>query len=125
MKTASVLFGVLTACAASQPAPSFPLCDHEGAPACGNIGQIGRHAATPERTRPPIVKPTEASAKPQVVNVLLGASVHESSATPFARPLVDNREDVTCGNVMSKGGRHRVCRDAGGSVVADEYDGDE
>ncbi|MDB4956623.1 MAG: hypothetical protein JWO36_4192 [Myxococcales bacterium] len=38
------LFGVLslvTACATSQPKPSAPLCDRQGAPACGNIGQTG------------------------------------------------------------------------------------
>ena len=96
MKTASILFGLgIAACVTEPREPKYPLCDRDGAPACGNIGQVGR--ARPVQARP--------------VQVLLGASAQ--SAAPVQRPLVDQRQDVVCGNVMGKGGPQRVCRDAG------------
>jgi hypothetical protein len=53
------LFGLpalslIAACATSQPKPAMPLCDHQGRPACGNIGQTGRphdHKPAPSRSR--------------------------------------------------------------------------
>lgn len=49
MKTAYLLFGLASAACASTPTPQYPLCDHAGAPACGNIGQVGRSDQTPVR----------------------------------------------------------------------------
>lgn len=54
-RAARPLFALLApatfaACASASAAPSFPLCDGSGAPACGNIGQAGRQG-TPDATR--------------------------------------------------------------------------
>lgn len=88
MKTASVLFGLITAaCGSTQPEASYPLCDPQGAPACGNIGQVGRTRETTvidegtvidKATALPIAATSVAESAVirivPVVNVLLGAS---------------------------------------------------
>jgi hypothetical protein len=57
-----------------------------------------------------------------IVNMLLGAYSREASphTMPVGRPLVDNREQVMCGNVImgKSGSRRRVCRDGNGRVVS-------
>lgn len=120
MKTASLLFG-LAACASqpSKPAePAYPLCDRAGAPACGNIGQVGRTAQPPTPVATlvtPVVQGAHTAARivPVATRVLVQASAAIVQGQPvFARPLVDNRENIVCGNVMNKGGSRRVCRDA-------------
>lgn len=136
MKTAYLLFGLASAaCAPTSPEPQYPLCDDTGAPACGNIGQVGRsekapatRVANPEvpaaagratATFANAVAETTQHIVPVVTRVLVGASREVQRVTPFSRPLVDNREQVVCGNVMSKGGGRRVCRDARGTVVTE------
>ncbi len=128
MKTAYLLFGLATACS-SNPKPQYPLCDGAGSPACGNIGQVGRGHKAPDPVR---AAPARAAAVtfatavtdttnrlvPAITRVLVGASHEVQRVTPFSRPLVDHREEVVCGNVMSKGGGRRVCRDADGNVIA-------
>jgi hypothetical protein len=57
--------------------PSEPLRDRDGAPACGNLGQVGR---------------------PRAVNAA-------RIAIEPARPLTDADQRPACGNVMSKGSR--------------------
>jgi hypothetical protein len=138
-----VLFGLVTAaCGGTQPEPSYPLCDSRGAPACGNIGQVGRatdarvaHTATPSSAN---AARTGAIRRVPVVNVTLGAS-HEQPRTQApdrnrlilsarasdnlaiqsgARPLANHREEIVCGNVMGKGSSRRVCRDRNGVVVS-------
>jgi hypothetical protein len=135
MKTAKLLFGLATACtptATSHTAPQYPLCDPAGAPACGNIGQTGRtesrveqrvprDALGPEsarRSRAPDAPPVSPSlvSVPHVTavtRVLIGASREVFTKFTAVRPLVDHREEVVCGNVMTKGGSHRVCRPRG------------
>jgi hypothetical protein len=108
------------------------LCDGTGAPACGNIGQVGRSEKAPATRVAPetraaagrvtatfanAVAETTQHIVPVITRVLVGASQEVQRVTPFSRPLVDNREQVVCGNVMSKGGGRRVCRDASGTVV--------
>jgi hypothetical protein len=119
MKTASMLFGLLTvACGSSRPEPSYPLCDREGAPACGNVGQVGRTDQPIKNDTPrphPAPKDLVGAARTvPIVNVLLGASSHQTRAMVIGRPLVDHREEVACGNVMTKGGPQRVCREPAG-----------
>ncbi len=129
MKTAYLLFG-LAACATT-PAPHRPLCDHGGAPACGNIGQAGRatddaapsarHAAT---TFASTVTETTTRVVPALTRVLVGASSQVQRVSPLLRPLVDQRAEVVCGNVMSKGGPQRLCRDANGVRTAIDIEND-
>lgn len=90
MKTATMLLGLVTA-ACNAPA-SYPLCNGDGTPACGNVGQAGRPVAAAPRTAPP----------PPVVRVLVGASREVPPAVPVGRPLVDREARPACGNVVSK-----------------------
>lgn len=141
-KTAYLLFGLAGAACTTQPKPQFPLCDPAGSPACGNIGQVGRAARTehPDPLQRPApaataresavsfastVTDTTTHVVPAITRVLVGASREVQRVTPFSRPLVDHREDVVCGNVMSKGGGRRVCRDASGGIVAETHVDDD
>lgn len=91
-----ILFGLLgTACAVT-PLVMYPLCDRDGAPACGNIGQPGQQNVQ--------------------VNVLLEA--RKAETLPVARPLRDEVEQIACGNVMGKGSSTRICRDGKGRTVS-------
>ena len=113
MKTAHLLFGLATACAASPSPPSYPLCDRAGAPACGNIGQVGRSeqprvTPAPARVVAP-APPTQAVAAPTTTQVLLGASSENAPVHVTGSPLMNAKEEVVCANVMSKGGSRRVC----------------
>lgn len=131
MKTAYLLFGLASAACTTQPKPQYPLCDPAGAPACGNIGQVGRTDRPDPRGVPrPVareaavtfataVTDTTTHVVPAITRVLVGASREVQRVTPFSRPLVDHREDVVCGNVMSKGGSRRVCHDSEGHLAAD------
>jgi hypothetical protein len=150
MKT--LLFGLATAAAACasppQPSPQYPLCDREGAPACGNIGQVGRASRAPvitedanavfaakpadplaaKRAATAFVTTVAATAQhviPKITRVLVGASREITTVTPFSAPLVDHREQVVCGNVMSKGGSRRICRNADGDVISTSYYNDD
>lgn len=135
MKT--LLFGLATtaaACASTSQPQQYPLCDREGAPACGNIGQVGRaeRPATLQITRDANVvfarnqtatravqHVAEAATTviPTLTRVLVGASRELTTVAPFAGPRMDHREQIACGNVMSKGGSRRVCRDPNGNGV--------
>jgi hypothetical protein len=119
MKTPVLLFGLVTACAAAPAEPQFPLCDHAGAPACGNIGQVGRTTqATPSPTGASVTAALRIAAEapvrlvPIATRVLVGASQEVLRVGLTGQPLLDRNKEVVCGNVMSKGGSHRVCRDA-------------
>jgi hypothetical protein len=127
MKTASLLFGLATACAAA-PEPQYPLCDRSGAPACGNIGQTGRQTASVPATAPAtgaseVGAPAADHAAPSMVRaatavrVLVQASSELAHARATAVPLVNRQAEVVCGNVMSKGGSRRVCRDAATQAI--------
>lgn len=167
MKTAYLLFGLASACASAPTEAQYPLCDRDGAPACGNIGQAGRTAKPPAtlarvtrgtaQLARPIVEPAPTSTSaasatalaaahasatgsaigfagtvmdtsrrmvPVLTRVLVGASSEIQRVSPLHRPLVDHREQVACGNVMTKGGRTRQCHDADGRLVR-EVDIDE
>ena len=81
LRTATMLFGVITASTAAHVVTHHALSDRDGAPACGNIGQPGRPTVQLTIQTPPIVP---------------------------ARPLVDSAGDPAPGNVMSKSSRgHR------------------
>jgi hypothetical protein len=139
MKTASLLFGLATACAAA-PEPQYPLCDRSGAPACGNIGQVGRTASPPasttasETASTPTSITTTAAAGTQhatppsiaraatAVRVLVQASSEITHARATAVPLVNRSEEVVCGNVMGKGGSRRVCRDVATQTVVSSHE---
>lgn len=83
MRRASMLFGVVIVSSSAAAATHFALCDREGAPACGNIGQRG---ATNVTFNAPVIEITTAPADALV-----------------ARPLVDDNGDMAPGNVMRKG----------------------
>jgi hypothetical protein len=140
MKT--LLFGLATvaACATapSQPEVQYPLCDRQGAPACGNIGQVGRAQRAPVITedanavfasgaaRPPATTAAP-TVTPKPTRVLIGASREMTSgASAVQRPLTDEREQMACGNVMTKGGSYRQCTKVSafnGTNPEDYFDG--
>jgi hypothetical protein len=130
MKTASLLLGLATACAAA-PEPQYPLCDRSGAPACGNIGQVGRAISTPASPQAGnmvVHTPAPARAAPSMVRaatavrVLVQASSEIAHARATAVPLVNRQAEVVCGNVMSKGGGRRVCRDAASGAIVGSHE---
>jgi hypothetical protein len=59
---------------------------------------------------------------PVLTRVLVGASSEIQRVSPLHRPLADHREQVACGNVMTKGGRTRRCNHAQGIVTEVEID---
>jgi len=153
MKTAYLLFGLASACASAPTEAQYPLCDHDGAPACGNIGQAGRTAKAPAtlaretRSTALLGGPTPISTSatgahesatavgfagtvmdtsrrmvPVLTRVLVGASSEIQRVSPLHRPLADHREQIACGNVMTKGGRTRRCNHAQGIVTEVEID---
>lgn len=104
LRSGYLLFGLVAAASAAQVITHYALCDRDGSPACGNIGQTGS-------TKPPSVSITQhLLAPPANVDVRLPD-----------RPIVDQHDQVVCGNVMSKGGGGRVCRNAAGAVVSVVY----
>jgi hypothetical protein len=126
MRTSPLLLGLLAACVHES---AYPLCDPLGAPACGNIGQVGRAAPPLQRAvvmaRIAVVPPTPPEhpapprSEPAPTQVLLGASATQQLSHPIQRPLM-NREEIVCGNVYGKGrysGR-RECRDPDGNLVS-------
>lgn len=110
------LFGLLaltTACAASQP--KTPLRGQDGAPACGNIGQVGRplEPSPPRSAAAAIVHQTTQAAvqiTPLVVTPsLLAPAAAETQRLSTGEPLLAPRsQEPACGNVMGKHGR-REC----------------
>jgi hypothetical protein len=129
MKTPFLLFGLVTACAAAPAQPQFPLCDHAGAPACGNIGQVGRAAQTaPTSTGTTVARALQLAAEapvrlvPIATRVLVGASSEIRRAGLTGQPLLDRNNEVVCGNVMNKGGRRRVCRAPDGAEIETAYE---
>jgi hypothetical protein len=108
-KRAFVLLALSTATAAADPA--VPLCDHDGAPACGNIGQTGRphrevRVAAARPVLPMVAEQIPMFAVP--ARALLVAA-HFALSMVARRPLVDSERQPMCGNVMGKGG-HKSCR---------------
>jgi hypothetical protein len=79
-------FGLLAATTATQVVTHYALCNRDGSPACGNIGQAG-------------------SLRPITISVAQTLVAPPPNANePVARPVVDAQGQVVCGNVMSKGG---------------------
>ncbi|HTL38565.1 MAG TPA: hypothetical protein VL326_35790 [Kofleriaceae bacterium] len=134
LRAASMLFGVVAVSSSAGAATHYALCDRDGAPACGNIGQLGRDAPPPA---PPVVV-QEPAAPPPITNTtvtynapLLAITIttklvapadplqtpsQRPDAHPFedviepvaARPVVDEAGDPAPGNVMvGKGGSRR------------------
>jgi len=127
MKTPFLLFGLATACAAAPAEPQYPLCDQAGAPACGNIGQVGRGEPTSSSpTSESIVTALHVAAEapvrlvPIATRVLVGASQEVLRVGLTGQPLLDRNREVVCGNVMTKGGSHRVCRTPDGRVASSD-----
>lgn len=126
MKTPFLLFGLATACAAAPAEPQYPLCDHAGAPACGNIGQVGRGAPTnaPSPTAATVMQALHVAAEmpvrlvPIATRVLVGASQEVLRVGLTEQPLLDHNEEVVCGNVMTKGGSRRLCHTLDGKYVS-------
>jgi len=130
LRTVSMLFGVIAVSTSAGAATHYALCDREGAPACGNIGQLGRDAPPPA---PPAPAPAPAlePAPPPITTVTYNAPLISITITtklvapsdpvqtpshPFqdviepvvAKPLVDEAGDPAPGNVMhGKGGSRR------------------
>jgi len=127
-----MLFGVIVASAASSIATHYALCDRDGSPACGNIGQAGSPLpppALPAAAAPPVAAPltvtvvaqtaplVEISISQQLVAPRVNTPVAQTAqpvVDPLvdpdiepvvARPLTDERGDFMPGNVMTKGGR--------------------
>ena len=86
-----------------------PLRDRGGAPACGNIGQVGRPTAHQEprparatlATRTARIARTARTAR--MARALMRSVPTEASSTA-ARPRTAANGDVACGNTLSKGG---------------------
>jgi hypothetical protein len=128
MKTPALLFGLATACAASPAEPQYPLCDQAGAPACGNIGQVGRTAqVTPSPTGATMLHALQVAADapvrlvPVATRVLVGASRAVLRVGLTGQPLLDRNKEVVCGNVMGKGGSRRVCAPYGSDELEGAY----
>lgn len=131
MKTPFLLFGLATACAAAPAEPQYPLCDHAGAPACGNIGQVGRGAPDPAAspTTATVLQALNVAAEapvrlvPIATRVLVGASQEVLRVGLTGQPLLDHNEEVVCGNVMTKGGSRRLCHTPEGRFVSSSRGG--
>ncbi|HUS27470.1 MAG TPA: hypothetical protein VMZ53_03145 [Kofleriaceae bacterium] len=127
LRTASMLFGVVAASSTAGAATHYALCDREGAPACGNIGQLGREAPPPvevhaEPAPAPITNTTVTHNAP-LISITISTKLVAASAPakpavdplgpdfvidPIpAKPVVDRAGDFAPGNVMSKGGPRR------------------
>ena len=107
MTSARILFGLsLAACAATPPQPAAPLCDHDGAPACGNIGQVGRPYGAPPATVIVVAPVTEAASQIMTVpmrrNLLSPPTSIEGHAISVGRPLANADREYAPGNVMGK-----------------------
>ena len=100
MTKTPLLLAFAAACAAT---PKHPLCDHDGAPACGNVGQAGRALAAKPTLRPE-VKATEDVARPPIRRALLVPRSVPQSMSYASSPLVNASGEPSCGNVMTKGG---------------------
>ena len=85
-------------------APSHPLCDRTGAPACGNIGQTGRPAKAAIMLPRPVTAATHAIANPAVQRALLAPMVRAMTTTLVGHPLLDAESRPAPGNVMGKRG---------------------
>jgi hypothetical protein len=101
-------------------ATHYALCDRDGAPACGNIGQLGREAPPPpapvvEPARPitnttvthnaPLVSvtiTTKLVAPPPSVNAGPRDPLGPEFIDTVARPLTDLKREYAAGNVMGK-----------------------
>lgn len=127
---ARLLFGLAAAsCSAphttvhpSAPAsaPAYPLCDRDGAPACGNVGQVGRAHEPARRARIQRVV-LGATEMPAATGSLLRSGANDDLA--IVRPLRDEDERPMAGNVVGKG-RPRPYRErASASLVTYVDDG--
>ena len=84
-------------------APSHPLCDRAGVPACGNIGQTGRSARAAPIVEPrPVIAAAHAVATPAVQRALLAPMVRAMTTTLVGHPLLDPESRPAPGNVMGK-----------------------
>ena len=133
LRKGALLFGLIAATPVVQVVTHYALCDRHGAPACGNIGQLG--AVTPPP--PPIVVSPESGPvitthNAPLVAISFAATLVAPPAEkpaekqpvakppvelPAARPIADQTGQVVCGNVMGKGGSRRECRDRQGRYV--------
>lgn len=110
LRTAYMLFGVIATAAATSAATHYALCDRDGAPACGNIGQLGRDAPPPPAPAP-IPNTTITYNAPllqiTITQRLVAAppQAEQPANVPVASPLADYIDDAAVGNVMTKGGR--------------------
>jgi hypothetical protein len=105
---AHLLVGIVAACGGLAPAPapepSYPLCDAEGAPACGNIGQVGRPRGGPApgvRQVPP-VEIAPARPDPQARHGVPLLSPGATTGQPPAVPLLDASSRPAPGNCVGK-----------------------
>src|SRR5262245_53210105 len=96
-----ILFCLVPTLACAPGTTAYPLRDRCGAPACGNIGQIGRPGLA--RARPPttyaqtVVQGSEARPR---AGSLLAAGVNDGA--PVARPLLDAHARPAPGNCAGK-----------------------
>lgn len=130
LRAASMLFGVVAVSSGAGAATHYALCDREGAPACGNIGQLGRPAPiaavntpTADVAPPPPPSVTTVTYNAPLLSITISTKLvapAEKSADPLqspdahpfqdviepvaARPRVDDKGDFAPGNVMRKGG---------------------
>jgi hypothetical protein len=128
LRAAKMLFGVLAVSSSAGAATHYALCDRDGAPACGNIGQLGRDAPPPAPTiiePQPITNTTVTHNAPLVAITISTQLVAPPPPPPkvtadprdplgpeviepvVARPVVDEAGDYAPGNVPTKGGPRR------------------
>lgn len=150
------------------PAPHRPLCDREGAPACGNIGQTGRPSSESTTALLPVAlgvavgvgvgvvgavavdaivgaiddddlaaldvpalplvsvaaRPSPGSSPQPSCNEPAPLLVAAPQPTPTAptRPQLDDARRPVCGNIPTKAGTRRECRDPVTHERVDEVD---
>jgi hypothetical protein len=128
LRAASIVFGMVAVSSSAGALTHYALCDRDGAPACGNIGQLGRDAPPPappvvvqEPAPPPITNTTVTYNAPLLAitittKLVAPADKPASDEHPFqdviepvvARPVVDEAGVPAPGNVMhGKGGSWR------------------
>jgi hypothetical protein len=132
LRAARMLFGVMAVSSSAGAATHYALCDREGAPACGNIGQLGRDAPPPAPTVPTVIEPqpitnTTVTHNAPLIAITISTQLVAPPPTPapkvtvdpgdplgpefieptvVKRPLVDEAGDPAPGNVIhGKGGR--------------------
>lgn len=134
MKTAFVLVGLVTGAATATAAPRLarsespaPAPSPSPSPSDNFDAWLDVTYDAPARTEPRVATPRNRMAETarQALDTassltrLLATSTEVFASAPITRPLVDKRGNYACGNMPTKSGSKRVCRDRSGLDVSD------